>query len=382
MGVSYNFDELVPRRGTYSYKWDSPDSGHPDYPLWVADMDFKTAPCVISALHQRVEHGIFGYVTTPDDYRHAVINWFAKRHDWSIRPEQIVPASAIVPALTAILRHLSEQGKNRVLLQSPAYNAFYYAIHRAGCELTETPLLEQQHHFEIDWEDLDRKLAQTDIFILCNPHNPTGRVWTVEELGRMAALCQKHQVLVLADEIHAEFVFSGYHYIPYATLATDNNYIVLTSAGKAFNIAGLQLATLIAGNDTTLALLNDALEESSMEDINCMGLCATIAAYEQGADWLDQLNHYIEGNYHALCDFFREHGSQLGVTRMEGTYLAWVDIRSLCGTDSQTWCQHLQQKTGVKLNPGEMYGAAGYIRINLACPRSFLIDALRHCEWS
>lgn len=374
--MKYSFDTPILRKGTYSYKWDSPDSGQPDYPLWVADMDFATAPCVIQALHRRVDHGVFGYVTQPEDYRQAVRQWFGNRHGWDIMPQRVVAAPGIVPALTALLRHYREAGKGRVLIQTPAYNAFFSAAHRAGCHLMETALVPRERHYEMDWEDMKEKLKETDIFVLCNPHNPTGRVWTEEELRRINALCHQHGVMVIADEIHAEFVFSGSRYIPYATVAEDPSYIVMTSAGKAFNIAGLQLATLVPGNDELLESVWEAMENGCLEDINCMGLTATIAAYREGEEWLEEMVRYIEGNYQQLCTFFATHVPMAGVTRMEGTYLAWVDMREVCGEDTEGWCRETQQKTGVKFNPGEMYGKAGYIRINMACPRAFLLEAL------
>lgn len=389
--MNYNFDERVSRLGTNSYKWDSADSGHVDYPLWVADMDFRVPEPIVQALHQRVEHGIFGYVTIPRSIGEAVCRWFEHRHHWTIDPSMIVTAPGIVPAITAILRTLRLSKPNqqlRVVLHTPAYNCFFNCIHNAGATLVETPLERIDNHYEMDWQNLDDSLAEADVLIFCNPHNPSGRVWTRDEIAHVANLCRKHDVLVISDEIHAEFAWRDIRpYTPFATLADRLNYIIMTSAGKAFNIAGLQNANIVCGNEQMLRLVEKAMADHHLEDINPFGLIAVQTAYNECEDWLDQLNTYIHGNYTALCDWFSTHAPSYHVTRMEGTYLAWVDCReALCSPEMQArhitttteLCQYLIDHASVKFNDGAMYGLEGYIRINMACSRSFLLEALEH----
>lgn len=366
----YDFDTYVDRRGSKSYKWDSPDAEGAEYPLWVADMDWRAAEPILAALRRRVEHGVFGYVTTPNTTRKAVCRWFHDRHHWDFRPEQVSVAPGVVPALAAILR----QHPGRVLLHTPAYNCFFSVIDHASCTLVSSPLLLRNDRYEMDWEDLEHKMAEVDICILCNPHNPSGRVWTRDELTRFAHLAHRHQVLVISDEIHCEFAWHD-DYTPFATVAPRGlRWIVMTSATKAFNIAGLQFASIISSDAETKGLVDTALEYHHLEDVNPFGQEATIAAYEQGADWLEQMNHYVEANYRYLCESIDRRMPGFRVIRMDGTYLAWVQLPQ--GTDDIDYCRSLLRRTGVKLNPGSMYGGPGFVRINLACPRVTLAQAL------
>lgn len=373
--MNYNFDEVVCRLGSNSYKWDSPDSEHVAYPLWVADMDWRAAQPIIDALHKRVEHGVFGYVTTPDSLREAVINWYSRKHQWTIRKEQISTTTGVVPAITAILKTLRSQGRKRVLLNAPAYNCFYACIDHAGCELTESHLINNDGHYEYDWDDMEKKMSDADIFILCNPHNPTGRVWTREELSHIYQLCLKHHIFVIADEIHCEFAWHN-DYTPFANIAAEEvSYVTMTSATKAFNIAGLQLASLISCNGEVKRIVDEALEASHLEDLNPFGVVATEAAFNLCEDWLEQMNRYVEGNYIALKEWFEQNAPAYKVTRMDGTYLSWIDC-SCSKYSTEELCRRLVKEASVKFNPGAMYGDERYIRINMACPRSVMLEAL------
>lgn len=368
--MTYNFDTLIDRRNSDSYKWDSPDSGRVRYPLWVADMDWRAAEPIIEAVRLRVEHGVFGYVTTPMRLREAVSRWFLRRHGWNFAPERISTAPGVVPALVAVLRELG----GRVLMNTPAYNCFFDVIRDAGCELLTSPLRNDNHYFRMDWDDMERQMEQADIYLLCNPHNPTGRVWTHEELARIADMAQRHQVLVLSDEIHCEFAWHD-GYTPYATVAAEQEYIIFTAATKAFNIAGLQLASIISSSETMQQIVDNALAHAHIEDLNPFGVVATEAAYNLCEDWLEQMNRYVEANYQYLCNFYTKHFPQYPVTRMDGTYLVWVDYRAMKKT-TEAFCAELAEKASVKFNAGEIYGGAGFIRINIACPRCTLQAAL------
>ncbi len=381
--MKYDFDELIPRRGTNSYKWDSAaDAGV--LPLWVADMDFRTAPCIIEALRRRVEHGIFGYTRVPDAYYQAVIDWFGRRHGWQIDREWIIYTSGVVPALSAVIKALTDAG-DRVLVQTPVYNCFFSSIRNNGCELVSNPLVRDGNTYRMDFDDLERKTAdpRTKLLLLCNPHNPVGRVWTREELLRVGDICLRNGVRVISDEIHCELTLPGHEYIPFASLseAFQANTITCLSPSKAFNIAGLQIANIVSSDEEVRRRIDRAININEVCDVNPFGVEALIAAYGRGADWLEALNAYIYENYRCLCDYFAEQLPQLPVTKLEGTYLVWVDCRAL-RLSSAELAAHLLERQKLWLNEGTMYGAEGegFLRINIACPRSRLLEALERLK--
>lgn len=377
----YNFDEIVERRGTNSYKWDLPKR-EDIIPMWVADMDFKTAPCIIEALKKRVEHGVFGYNFVPDSYYDAVINWFDRRHQWKIQREDILYTSGVVPAISCSLKAMTMPG-DKVLIQTPVYNCFFSSIKNNGCEVLENPLRRQGDSYVIDFEDFERKCAdeKTTVFLFCNPHNPSGRVWTKEELERMNDICLKHGVKVIADEIHCELTMPGYTYQPFAAVsdACRDNSVVLNSPSKAFNIAGLQIANIVCHQPERRQRINRALNINEVCDVNAFGIIALQEAYNNGGEWLDELKQYLYENYVALKEFFAEYLPKLEVCRLEGTYLAWVDLsRSELTADEAA--HDLLEHAKVLVNSGTMYGQKDgfcYLRINLACPRATLMEGLK-----
>jgi len=381
--MKYDFDELIPRQGTNSYKWDSAADADV-LPLWVADMDFRTAPCIIEALRRRVEHGIFGYTRVPDAYYEAVIDWFGRRHGWQINREWIIYTSGVVPALSAIIKALTEPG-DRVLVQTPVYNCFFSSIRNNGCELITSPLVRDGNIYRMDFDDLERKAAdpRTKLLLLCNPHNPAGRVWTREELLRVGDICLRNGVRVISDEIHCELTLPGYEYIPFASLSETfrANTITCLSPSKAFNIAGLQIANIVSSDEEVRRRIDRAININEVCDVNLFGVEALIAAYNRGEDWLDALNAYLYENYRCLCDYFAEHLPQLPVTKLEGTYLVWVDCRAL-RLSSVELAERLLERQKLWLNEGTMYGAEGegFLRINIACPRSRLLEALERLK--
>lgn len=382
--MKYNFDEIIPRRNTNSVKWD--EAAQDDIiPLWVADMDFRVLPQITEALRQRVDHGVFGYTHVPDSYYESVIRWFKDRHGLQgVKQSDIIYTSGVVPAISAIVRGLTLPG-DKVLVQTPVYNCFFSSIRNQGCLVEENHLVYKNNTYVVDWDDFERKCADSRvrIFLLCNPHNPAGRVWKKEELQRMGEICQKHDVFVISDEIHCELVMPGNDYTPFASLSDDflKNSATCVAPTKAFNIAGLQIANIIVKDRTKRERIDRAINIHEVCDVNPFGVIATEAAYtEEGAEWLRQLNTYLFANYQFLCDFFSKHFPSLEVVKLEGTYLVWVDCSSL-GKSSTEIVNNLYRH-GVWMNDGVMYGEnqGAFIRINIACPRKILEEGLLRME--
>ncbi|MBO7578456.1 MAG: pyridoxal phosphate-dependent aminotransferase [Prevotella sp.] len=380
----YNFDEIIPRRHTNSVKWD--EATQDDIiPLWVADMDFRVLPQITEALQQRVDHGVFGYTHVPDSYYESVIRWFKDRHGLQgVKPSDIIYTSGVVPAISAIVRGLTLPG-DKVLVQTPVYNCFFSSIRNQGCIVEENHLIYQNNTYVVDWDDFEKKCADSRvrIFLLCNPHNPAGRVWKKEELLRMGEICRKHNVFVISDEIHCELVMPGNEYTPFASLSDDflKNSATCVAPTKAFNIAGLQIANIIVKDRTKRERIDRAINIHEVCDVNPFGVIATEAAYtEEGAKWLRQLNTYLFANYRFLCDFFSKHFPSLEVVKLEGTYLVWVDCSSL--GKSSTEIVNKLYRHGVWMNDGAIYGEnkGSFIRINIACPRKILEEGLLRME--
>lgn len=376
----FDFDTVVNRRDTNSYKWDSLDMENV-IPLWVADMDFKTAPCIIEALRKRVEHGIFGYTRVPDTYYEATINWFAERHGWNFSASDIIYTSGVVPAISAIIKALTQPG-DKVIIQTPVYNCFFSSIRNNGCEPLENPLIYSYGYYTIDFDDLEKKAAdpKAKILLLCNPHNPSGRVWNYNELTRIYEICKKNGVTVVSDEIHCELVYPQYKYVPFCSISEEaaSNSVACVSPSKAFNIAGLQIANIICKDEEMRKKIDKAININEVCDVNPFGVLATIAAYNEGAPWLSELIDYLAENYEFLVNFFQVELPDYPVTKLEATYLVWVDCRRL-GLTSVELEEKLIREAGVWLNPGSMYGVdgEGFMRINIACPRARLEEGLK-----
>ena len=374
--MKYNFDEIIPRRGTNSYKWDTPEADV--LPMWVADMDFRTAPAIIEDLQKRVCHGIFGYTKVPQEYYDAVADWFETRHGWTIDNRWIIYTSGVVPAISAIIKALSHPG-DEVIVQTPVYNCFYSSIRNNGCKMVANKLLHERGIYTIDFDDLEQKAAHPEakILLLCNPHNPVGRVWTREELTRIGDICLRHNVFVIADEIHCELTYEGHEYIPFGSISEEVRLHSATciSPSKAFNIAGLQIANIVAENDEIRKKIDRAINDNEVCDVNPFGVIATISAYNKGREWLDDLLKYLRGNYQYIYNLFHEQLPQYPISPLEGTYLAWIDCRET-GMSSDELAKELLEKQRLMVNAGSMYGPGGegFIRLNLACPRKVLED--------
>ncbi|WP_027450516.1 MalY/PatB family protein [Xylanibacter brevis] len=385
----YNFDEIVTRRHTGCVKWDEPRplsvGGEDIIPLWVADMDFKAAPAIQEAVIKRAQHGVYGYTVVEDDYYDAVISWFKRRHQWDIRREEIIYTTGVVPAMSVAIKALTMPGE-KVLILSPDYNCFFSSIRNNGCEVLESILSPVGHTFEVDWSDFEAKCAdeKTTVFLLCNPHNPTGRVWTKEELTRMNDICMKHGVKVVSDEIHCELVMPGHRFLPFAAVseACRQNSVTLNSPSKSFNIAGLQAANIICAQPEWRRRLDRAVNINEVCDLNPFGPVALKAAYNDSEDWIDELNDYLWSNYQMLCDYAKEHLPHWKVSQLQGTYLLWIDITAT-GMTAQAYTDHLLRDYHVWVNPGTMYGpqsGEGYIRVNIACPQALLKEALERIK--
>ena len=374
--------EYVDRRASDCYKWDS-DCARGCLPLWVADMDFKAAAPIRAALQRRLNHGVFGYSIVPQANYDAVASWFARRHGWKgITRENLLYTTAVVPAISAVLKALELRANHslKVLTFTPAYNCFFSCIENMGCELVPSPLILVNNRFEINWPDVEAKAKEADVFLLCNPHNPTGRVWSRDELERLADIMRREHLFVLSDEIHCEFAFPGHSYTPFANIViNDTDFCVCTSASKAFNIAGLLCANIFVPNKELHEQINHALEIHEVNGLNPFGLAAQVAAYNESEEWLDELNRYIYGNFCYLRDFIHQQLPMLRIHETEGTYLAWVNIEAL-GVSAETFCNRLAKKAHVLFNPSEMYGGEHYIRINLATSREVLAEALERMK--
>ncbi len=431
-------------------------------PLWVADMDFEAAPAIREALRKRVDHGVFGYAIVQPSYYDAVIRWYERRHQWHIRREWILYTTGVVPAISAVIKAITMPGE-RVLILTPVYNCFFSSIRNNGCEVLESKLvpieakrptaqtptpnpsqgegsLNTLSHqdiateanqaplpsggggggclgggclltYSVDWDDFETKCAdeKTTVFLLCNPHNPAGRVWTRDELQRMADICQRHHVRVVSDEIHCELVMPGHEFVPMGRLSPlplsesegskypqgddpqaemhstplplregqgGGSPVICCSPSKSFNTAGLQMANIICADPETRRRIDRAININEICDVNPFAPLAVEAAYNEGAEWIDELNQYLWGNYQALLAFFAEHLPQLKVFNLEGTYLVWVDITAT-GLTSDQLEEKLLSEANVWVNSGTMYGTDGYIRINIATQRARLMEGLR-----
>lgn len=380
--MEYDFSRPTERRGTDSYKWDSaPETDI--IPLWVADMDFETFPGITEALQRRVAHGIFGYTRVPEAYYEAVCNWFGKRHGWHINREDIIYTSGVVPAVSAVIKALTLPG-DQVIVQGPVYNCFFSSIRNNGCETVSNSLIynKEELRYEIDFDDLERKLAheRARLMLICNPHNPGGRVWTRDELTRVAELCHKYGVRVVSDEIHCELTLYDNEYVPFGSLPDELSHgsITCCSPSKAFNTAGLQIANIVCRDAEVRNRIDRAININEVCDVNPFGVIALQAAYsDEGYEWLTQLRAYISSNYDLLRERFARELPKCKVMRMEGTYLAWIDCSEL-HISSDEIEEMLMHENKVWVNAGSMYGTEGaaFIRINMACTSELLNEGI------
>jgi cystathionine beta-lyase len=381
-----DFDRINERRHTASIKWDSYTGNGDVIPLWVADMDFRTAPVVREAMIRRAESGVYGYSFADEDYMDSLAGWFEGRHGYSIDTSMVIPVPGVVPALSAIIKALVKPGEG-VIIQPPVYNCFFSSVRNNGCRLLENPLQridlpDGRFTYEMDLDGLAELAARPDakLMILCNPHNPAGRAWREEELEQVAEICRENGVRVVSDEIHCEIVMPGCEYVPYGNI--DRSAVVCTSPSKAFNTAGLHTSNILCPDADTREAIDHAVNVNEVCDLTCFGVDALKASYTQeGADWVDSLCDYIWENYRFFAKTVAERLPECPVTMLEATYLPMIDVSAIEGYTSEQLEEKLKAEAGVWVNAGEMYGREGFLRVNLACPRATLAEGLdRLCK--
>jgi len=379
--LKYDFDEIVDRRNTESAKWKAVKKlyGRDDIiPMWVADMDFKSPPEVIEVLKKRAEHGVFGYPMLDDDYFEPFINWIRDKHGIEIKKEWIVTADGVVDALKIAILAYSKPGDN-VVIQTPVYYPFYKIIQSNGRMIIKNSLKFENANYSMDFDDLEKKLSlkRTKLFILCNPHNPVGRVWKSEELEKLVQLCIKHNVILLSDEIHSDLVFSPNKHIPIFSILEDikNTSLTFYAPSKTFNLAGLKASFVVIPNEQLRTEYKNVIESLASESLNIFGMVAAKVAYEHGKDWLDDLLSYLRGNIDYVYDFFNKKLPNVKLQKPEGTYLMWLDFRAY--GDEQKVKEILVNNAKVGLEEGSIFGeeGKGFFRMNVGCPISILQKA-------
>lgn len=379
----YNFDKLTDRRGVGSLKWDVPER---ELPMWVADMDFETAPEVAEAIRARAAHGIFGYSIVTEDWYEAYMSWWKRRHGLVMEREWLIFCTGVVPAISSAVRKLTTVGEN-VLVQTPVYNIFFNSIRNNGRNILESPLVYDEEQYSIDFADLEDKLAdpQTTLMLLCNPHNPVGKIWDRETLARIGELCEKHHVLVLSDEIHCDLTDPGWEYVPFASVSEvcRNNSITCIAPTKTFNLAGLQTAAVMVPDPVIRHKLNRGLNTDEVAEPNAFAVGAAVAAFEKGENWLEELRQYLFENKQLVREFIKDNLPAVRVVPSHATYLLWLD----CGRvtdDAEKLCSFIRRDSGLYLTEGEEYGSCGrqFIRMNTACPRERLMDGLNRLKKS
>lgn len=373
----YDFDTAVNRRNTGSLKWDVAEA---ELPMWVADMDFQTAPEVRAEMRKRLEHGVFGYQIVPEEWYEAYQKWWKERHHFFIEREWLLFATGVVPLISSIVRKLTTPGEN-VLIQTPVYNIFFNSILNNGRNVLESPLTYHNGIYAIDFDDLEEKLSnpQTTLMIVCNPHNPVGKIWEKEELRRIGELCRKNHVIVIADEIHCDLTAPDKEYTPFATVSDTCREISITCVAptKTFNLAGLQTAAAIVPNDNLRHKVWRAINTDEVAEPNSFAIVAAVAAFEKGGNWLEELRRYLQSNKEMVEEYLKKELPELSVVSLEATYLLWIDCSQITRRTEEL-AEIIRQKTGLFLTAGDEYGKSGegFLRMNIACPKTTLQDGL------
>ena len=375
--MKYDFDTPISRRNTNSLKWDVAGN---ELPMWVADMDFETAPEIQAAIQKRASHGVFGYSVIPDEWCQAYIGWWQRRHGFTMQKDWLVFCTGVVPAISSTVRKLTTPAE-KVLIQTPVYNIFFNSILNNGRQVLESSLKYNEGQYEIDFEDLERKLSdpQTSLMILCNPHNPVGKIWDKETLQRIGELCCKYHVVVLSDEIHCDLTDPGTEYIPFASVSDKcrENSITCIAPTKAFNLAGMQTAAVMIPNPFLRHKVWRALNTDEVAEPNAFAVDAAIAAFSEGEAWLDELRQYIFDNKKRTLQFVEEEIPQIRIVPSNATYLLWLDCSKIDDSASKI-AEYIRNKTGLYLSEGSQFGSCGgkFLRMNIACPRVTLEDGL------
>lgn len=379
----YDFDKVIDRHGTNCLKFDfAKERGKngDELSLWVADMDFQVAKPITDALQAQVNHGIYGYTEVKSDYFEIVKNWFKDNFDWEIKKGSLVKTPGVVYAIAMAVKAFTKEGE-AVIIQQPVYYPFSEMIIANNRKLVNSPLVLKDGRYEIDFEDFEKKIVKNNVklFILCSPHNPVGRVWSVEELKKIGDICIKHGVVIFSDEIHADFVYEPNKHHVFASLGESYaaNSVIATAPSKSFNIAGLQVSNIFIENKKLRDAFRNEIVKSGYSQLNTMGLVAARAAYESGKEWLDEVRAYIRDNLIFFRDYLKENIGELSLIEPEGTYLVWVDFRKL-GLSEKQREDLIVNKAKLWIDSGAMFGVdgEGFERFNIACPREYLKMAL------
>ncbi len=385
--MDYHFDEWIPRKGTGCTKWDnlSMRISNPNaLPMWVADCDFICPEPVVRAVQARAEHPIYGYAFVPGEFGQVTAQWMQRRHGFSMDPQWALFSPGVVPALAMAVLTFTQPG-DEVILQTPVYHPFANIVRGSGRVVSGNPLVEKDLHYTIDFEDLERRAAspKAKLMLLCNPHNPVGRVWTEEELKRIAEICAKHQVLLVSDEIHADIVFDGHRHVVagQASPETIQNMIICHAPSKTFNLAGLEASAVIVPNSELRAKLKATFDYTHINVPNDFAMAAYLAAYSQCDDYLQQLLPYLWGNILTVEQGLRQRMPRIRMARPEGTYLLWLDARGLGMTDEEV-IHFFMEDCAIGVNPGSLFGreGEGFVRLNIASPRVMILRALDQME--
>ena len=381
--MGFDFDKMTDRRGWGSLKWDVPER---ELPMWVADMDFETAPEVAEYITRRAAHSIFGYSVVTEDWYRAYKNWWSRRHGLQMDEEWLIFCTGVVPAISSTVRKLTTVGE-KVLIQTPVYNIFFNSIRNNGRVILESPLIYDGREYSVNWSDLEEKLAdpQTTLMLLCNPHNPVGKIWDKETLARIGELCDKHHVLVLSDEIHCDLTDPGCEYVPFASVSETcrNNSITCMAPTKTFNLAGLQTAAVMVPDPVIRHKLNRGLNTDEVAEPNVFAIGAAVAAFEKGEPWLEELRQYLYENKQLVRVFVEQEIPGIKVVPSQATYLLWLDCSGIT-EDATELADFIRKDSGLYLTEGEEYGACGrkFMRLNTACPRARLLEGLERLKQS
>ncbi|MCH5260138.1 MAG: pyridoxal phosphate-dependent aminotransferase [Lachnospiraceae bacterium] len=380
--MRYDFDTCIDRRNTNSLKWEVAAG---ELPMWVADMDFETSPAIRAAIEERAKHGVFGYTIVSDEWYTAYVDWWKNRHGFVMQKDWLIFSTGVVPTISSVVRKLTTPAEN-VLILTPVYNIFFNSILNNGRRVLESPLKYDGGNYQIDYGDLEKKLSdpQTTLMILCNPHNPVGKIWDRDTLERIGELCCRYNVLVLSDEIHCDLTDPGCDYVPFASLTEQcrENSITCIAPTKAFNLAGLQTAAVVVPNNYLRHKVWRGLNTDEVAEPNAFAIDAAVAAFTEGEPWLDELREYIFRNKQIAADFVKNEIPQIKIVPSQATYLLWLDCSQLSGPADEI-AQHIREKTGLYLSEGTQFGGNGknFLRMNIACPGEVLKDGLNRLNY-
>lgn len=383
--MKYNFDEIVPRKHTDCLKYDNVKEmfGTEEVlPMWIADMDFRTPPFIVDAIRKRMDHEVLGYTYTCSRWKPAIQSWVSRRYGWEVQPEEIGFVGGIVPAISFALQCFTKPG-DKVLIQPPVYHPYHHVTLDLGRTLVTSPLKLVDGQLQVDFADFEEKIKGCKLFLLCNPHNPCGRVWNKEEMQRMCDICVKNNVLIISDEIHCDMALKGFKHTPFATVSEDakNNSITFMAASKTFNIAGLKSSYHIIQNEKIREQYHEFLRKSELDTAHVFATGPVATAYSEGEEWLGQMLEYVEANIDYMEEYLKTNMPKMGMIRPQASFLVFLDARGL-GLPHDELVEFFIREAKVAMNDGAMFGegGSGFMRMNLGCPRATLVKALNQIK--